>query len=97
MQKADILCNLLFKIYIKLGKTQQIVRFRILIISHNSMIYTPKSEVKILVGNRFPEFILQRFYRNKLQNLCMTFLKLDVKNTTPSGLNAIPKEHIATT
>lgn len=54
--------------------------FRILIILHNYMIFTPKAEGIFLVGNRFPEFILQRFYRNKLQNLCMTFLKLDVKN-----------------
>ena len=48
--KSDILCNLLFKIYIKLGKTPQIVLFRILIVSHNSMIFTPKSEVGFCVG-----------------------------------------------
>ena len=54
--------------------------FRILIVSHNSKIFTPKSEVKFLVGNCFPEFILQRFYRNKFQDFKMGFLKLSVKN-----------------
>ena len=54
--------------------------FRILIVSHNSMIFTPKSEVIFLVGNRFPDFIFQIFYRNKFQNLYMTFLKVCVKN-----------------
>jgi len=80
VQKADILCNLLFEIYTKLGRSPQIVPFRILIILHNSMIFTPKSEVIFLVGNRFPDFIFQIFYRNKFQNLCMTFLKVCVKN-----------------
>ena len=69
-----------FEIYTKLGRPPQIVPFRILIISHNSMIFTPKSEVKFLVGNRFPDFIFQIFYRNKFQNLRKTFLKLNVKN-----------------
>ena len=69
------------KNYTKLGRSPQIVPFRILIISHNSMIFTPKSEVIFLVGNRFPDFIFQIFYRNKFQNLCMTFLKVCVKNT----------------
>ena len=50
VQKADILCNLLIRIYTKLGRTPQIVRFRILIISHNSMIFTPNSEVGFCVG-----------------------------------------------
>ena len=44
------------------------------------MIFTPKSEVIFLVGNRFPDFIFQIFYRNKFQNLYMTFLKVCVKN-----------------
>lgn len=57
VQKADILYNLPFRIYTKLGRTPQIVPFRILIILHNYMIFTPKSEVILLVGNRFPEFI----------------------------------------
>ena len=69
-----------FEIYMKLGRVPQIVPFRILIILHNSMIFTPKSEVIFLVGNRFPDFIFQIFYRNKFQNLCMTFLKVCVKN-----------------
>ena len=64
----------------KLGRTPQIVPFRIIIISHNYMIFTPKSEVKFLRGNRFPDFIFQIFYRNKFQNLYMTFLKVCVKN-----------------
>ena len=44
------------------------------------MIFTPKSEVIFLVGNRFPDFIFQIFYRNKFQNLYITFLKVCVKN-----------------
>ena len=68
------------KNYTKLGRSPQIVPFRNIIISHNSMIFTPKSEVKILVGNHFPELILQRFYRNKFQNLYLPFPKLCVKN-----------------
>ena len=39
-----------FEIYIKLGRTPQIVPFRIIIILHNSMIFTPKSEVGFCVG-----------------------------------------------
>ena len=58
VQKADILGKLLIRNYTQLGKVPKLVPFRILIISHNSMIFTTKSEVKILVGNRFPDFIL---------------------------------------
>ena len=68
------------KNYTKLGRTSQIVPFRILIVSHNSMIFTPKSEVIFLVGNRFPDFIFQIFYRNKFQNLYRSFQRLNVKN-----------------
>ena len=50
VQKADILCNLLFEIYTKLGRSPQIVPFRILIILHNSIIFTSKSEVGFCVG-----------------------------------------------
>ena len=48
--KSDIWGNLTLPKYTKLGRTPKYVRFRILIILHNSMIFTPKSEVGFCVG-----------------------------------------------
>ena len=48
--KSDIRGNLTLPKYTKLGRTPKYVRFRILIILHNSTIFTPKSEVGFCVG-----------------------------------------------
>ena len=71
--KSDIWGNLTLPKYTKLGRTPQIVPFRILIISRNSMIFTPKSEVFFLVGSRFPNFIYKYFRRFYSQNATLLF------------------------
>lgn len=52
--KSDIWGNLTLPKYTKLGRSPKYVRFRILIILHNSIIFTTKSKVIFFSGKSLP-------------------------------------------